>query len=69
MAHEFKNSSLLKSCDYDDKSNTLIIEFHNGGTYHYEDCHKSHFEGLKAAASAGSYFGSVIRTKFKGKKQ
>lgn len=60
--HHFGNkSSSVKACDYFDDTNTLIIHFHNGGTYHYPDCPKSEYHALKEAASVGGHFHSRIR--------
>ena len=60
--HEFKNSSSLSHCDYDDNGNTLIVKFTSGATYHYPGCSKEHYTALKEAASAGSYFHKHIKT-------
>lgn len=62
--HEFKNSSSIDWCDYDDEKNLMIIKFTSGATYHYPDCHKMNYEALKAAASPGKHFHQNIR-KFK----
>lgn len=67
--HKFENSSSLEHCDYDDSSNTMIIKFTSGATYHYPNCDKSHFEALKQAASAGKHFHQHIRNKLTGIKQ
>ncbi len=54
--HEFKNSSSIKSCDYDDGEKRMTIEFTSGAVYHYPNCDKAHYEALKAAASVGKHF-------------
>lgn len=66
--HEFEGSSVLKSAEHDEKTNTLTIEFNNGGTYRYPDCHVSHFNNLISVDSPGSYFHSRIKNKFGGVK-
>ena len=66
--HKFENSSSLEYCDYDDATNTMIIKFTSGVTYHYPDCHKINYDALKAAASPGKHFHSNLR-KMKGIKQ
>lgn len=67
--HHFKNSTSIKSCDYDDSSNTMIITFTSGSTYHYPSCKKEHYEALKAASSPGSHFHKSIRNKITGIKK
>ena len=64
----FQNSSSIIHADYFEDKNTMEIKFTNGGTYHYPDCHKSHFDGLIAAESPGKYFHSMIRNKLPGTK-
>ena len=59
--HHFKNSSSLVHVDYDDDKGTMEICFASGGTYHYPNCDKAHYENLKQAASAGQYFHRAIR--------
>lgn len=64
-----EKSGSIEHCDYFDKTNTLEIKFSNGGTYHYPDCHKSHYDELVKADSPGGYFHSRLRNKFTGVKQ
>lgn len=60
--HDFGDkSSSIKGCDYLDDKSTLIVHFHNGGTYHYPDCPKSEYDALKQAESVGKHFHSRIR--------
>jgi len=66
--HVFTNSSSIEHCDYFPEKNMLEIKFTSGATYHYPDCHVSHYEALKAAASPGTHFHKSIRTVLKGTK-
>lgn len=60
--HDFGGkSSSIKACDYHDDTDTMVIHFHNGGTYHYPDCPKSEYDALKQAASIGGHFHQKIR--------
>ncbi len=63
--HVFKNSSSLSSCDYDDENKTLVLCFQNGGTHHFKNVPKEHYEGIKISKSPGSYFHQHVRTKYK----
>lgn len=67
MAHEFKNSSSILNCDYDDKNQCMTICFVSGGTYKFE-CPKSVYEGLCKSDSPGKHFHSAIKPHYKGTK-
>jgi hypothetical protein len=63
MKGEFKtmervavSSSNLSSVGYDAESQTLEIEFHNGGVYQYAGVPEEVYEGLLSADSQGKYF-------------
>lgn len=56
-------SSQLHSMGYDEKTNTLAVKFHNGGTYHYAGISKVDFDKLSKAESIGTHFGKHIRSK------
>ena len=64
--HEFKNSTSLKHCDYDDDNKQMEICFTSGNTYHYPNCPKAVYEALKQADSPGTHFHINIRSKYKG---
>lgn len=66
--HIITNSSSIAHIDWNDKNNTLEICFTSGHTYHYPNCDKKHFAGLKEADSAGKYFQSNIRNQYNGHK-
>jgi KTSC domain len=55
------DSSNLKSVGYDKASQTLEIEFQNGGIYEYYDVPEEEYDDLMSASSKGSYFMSNIR--------
>lgn len=55
-------SSQIKSVGYNANSNTLEIEFANGGTvYQYANFSPDDFKALMAAESIGSHFHKVIK--------
>lgn len=59
--HKFANSTSIEHVDYHDDKSTMEIKFTSGVTYHYPNCNKAHYDGLKAASSPGGYFHSHIR--------
>ena len=65
--HEFKHSTSITSCDYNDEKGEMIICFVSGGTYHYE-CPKSVYNDLCAAPSPGKHFHVYIKPYYKGVK-
>ncbi len=61
-------SSSIQSASYDADSGTLVITFTSGTRYRYSGVPQSTFEGLKNAASAGTYFARNIRNSYFGTK-
>jgi len=61
MNRELVSSSNITSIGYDDDSETLEIEFHNGGVYQYFDVPRSVYEDLMAAESHGGYLAKNIK--------
>lgn len=61
MQRQSVSSSNISSIGYDENSNTLEIEFHNGGVYQYFNVPKNVFEGLMSASSHGQYFDQNIK--------
>ena len=61
MIHKFYfiQSSMLDSCEYDDKTSELSVTFKNGRTYIYIDVSKDIYNNLIDAKSAGAYFNSI----------
>lgn len=55
------SSSNLRSVGYDPGTNTLEIEFLNGGIYQYSGVPESVYRGLMAAESHGRYFHAHIK--------
>lgn len=63
--HEFHNSNMLRSCDYDEAEKILTITFTKGNKdYKYADVPKPIYEDLKAAESAGKFFLAYIKPVF-----
>lgn len=54
-------SSNLASVGYDPDSETLEIEFLNGGLYQYFNVPERIYDGLMAASSHGTYFAQYIK--------
>lgn len=59
-------SNSLAAIGHDAATNTLKVQFANGGTYHFKDVPASEHAKLMAAKSIGSHFQANIRTKYKG---
>lgn len=58
------NSSNIASVGYDPNSQTLEIEFINGGTYQYSGVPEGIYEGMMGADSKGKYFHANINKKY-----
>ena len=54
------NSSNISSVGYDPDSQTLEIEFNNGGVYQYSGVPESVYDGMMGADSKGKYFHANI---------
>jgi len=63
--HKFENSSSLASCDYDDETQVLTVEFARSKSYQYADVPKPVYEDLKDAESPGKYFQQYIKPVYK----
>jgi hypothetical protein len=61
MKRQTVDSSNLASVGYDVNSNTLEIEFNNGGVYQYLNVPESVHKGLMNASSHGQYFDRNIK--------
>jgi lysyl-tRNA synthetase class 2 len=57
-------SNVIKSFDYDEKTQTLRVEFNSGSVYKYHDVPSSLYQELKIAPSVGQYFNLHIREKY-----
>lgn len=49
------NSSNVSAVGYDETTQTVYVEFLNGGTYTYQGVPEQQFQNLRGAASVGSY--------------
>jgi hypothetical protein len=58
------NSSNVSSVGYDADSQTLEIEFNNGGVYQYSGVPESVYEGMMGADSKGKYFHANIKNTY-----
>jgi hypothetical protein len=59
------NSSSLAAVGYETDTQTLTVEFHNGGTYEFFDVPESAYQELMAAGSHGEYFARNIRGRYR----
>lgn len=57
-------SSSIAAIDHDPDSNTLMVEFKTGQTYHYAGVPASAHAALMASKSKGMHFQAHIRGKF-----
>ncbi len=58
-------SSNIQSIGYDENTQTLEVEFKNGGTYQYFDVPKHEFDALMSASSHGQYLAANIKGKYR----
>lgn len=58
-------SSHLRSVGYDAASQTLEIEFNDGGIYQYYGVPQGICQGLLGAASKGSYLAAHIKGRYR----
>lgn len=64
MTKTYLDSSRLQSIGYDERFETLEIEFRNGAVYQYYDCPKLIYDELMSAPSKGMFFDERIRDRF-----
>jgi len=55
------SSSNVATVGYDSETQTLIIEFNNGGVYQYFDVSQDIYEALISADSVGKYLNANIK--------
>jgi hypothetical protein len=65
MDREHVSSSNLHSVGYDEETETLEIEFHNGRIYRYSSVPADVHERLMSAASKGTYFNEHIKERYR----
>ena len=61
MERERVDSSSLSSVGYDAGSETLEVEFKNGGVYRYLEVPEDEWRSLQSAESKGSYLNTHIK--------
>ena len=54
-------SSNIKAVGYDDATEELTVEFHNGSQYRYSQVDREVFEQLVKAPSVGGYFSLNVK--------
>ena len=59
LCHEFIESTMLASCEYDPDIKELMVEFKGGKKYYYVDVDPAIYADLITAKSPGRYFNSV----------
>jgi hypothetical protein len=57
-------STMVMSTGYDPVSQTLVIQFRGGKTYHYDKVPTEVVDAMNKAESVGKFIGSHIRGKF-----
>ena len=62
------SSSNLASVGYDASTETLEIEFNDGGVYQYDSVPQSEYDGLMSASSHGKYFHRNIKGRYRYKR-
>ena len=62
-------SSNLSAVGYDAATNTLAVQFKNGGVYHYAEVPADVFQQMLTAASPGGFYASAVRGQYQGVRQ
>lgn len=68
MERERVDSSSLSSVGYDPRSETLEVEFRNGGVYRYLEVPEDAWRMLRSAESKGSYLNTHIKPAYRYRK-
>lgn len=63
---EILNSKHLKSADYDDDTETLLIGFTSGHNYEYENVPREVYDELMESPTPGDYFRKRIKPEYEG---
>ena len=58
-------SSMIERVAFDEEAGTLHLWFRGAGKYVYYDVPAAVFDGLRRAPSAGSYFNTRIKDRFR----
>lgn len=64
MLRQVVDSSSLRSIGYDRRSQTLEVEFKNGGIYRYAGISAELWNQLRLAESIGRFFQDHVRDRF-----
>ncbi len=64
MLRQVVDSSSLRSIGYDHATETLEVEFNNGGVYRYSAVSADTWNELRHAASKGKFFQDHVRDQF-----
>jgi hypothetical protein len=59
LNHEFTESTMLVSCEYDPDTKEMMVEFKNGKKYYYVEVEPTIYADLITAKSPGRYFNSI----------
>ena len=59
-------SSNIQSSEYDADRQRLLVKFHSGSTYAYDNVPQIYHEGLQKASSPGTFLHSQIASRFRG---
>ena len=62
----FEDSSVLHSCAWAEDLEAMIIVFHSGAIWLYDDATRDVYQGLVNSQSAGKYFNLNIRNTLNG---
>ena len=62
----FRNSSNVVSCEYDDEEQTLDVTFASGDTYRYDSVPQSTYRSFTLAGSPGSFVHQRLKREYNG---
>lgn len=68
MNRRIVQSTNIRSVGHDPRSNTLEVEFHDGGIYQYDGVPASDYSALVSSQSVGSHFHEHIKARYKSKR-
>jgi hypothetical protein len=68
MRRERIASSVIYAVGYDEEKQLLEVEFGLSRVYRFSKVPRKEYEALISAPSAGRYFNTVIRKRFKGRR-
>lgn len=63
---QFPDSSVLHSAAWDEDTEGLILIFHSGAIWHYDEVSYDFFINFIKSKSAGAFFNSKIRNSLNG---